>query len=82
MRTLSRAALAFFLPFLSVIFLASEMGGSGKGRACWGTDAWEERFPSGVAELPGDEAHPSRPGRSYSIPQHSGLSLLPLNLRK
>lgn len=35
----------FFLPFLSLIFLASEMDGSGKGRACWGTDAREERFP-------------------------------------
>lgn len=35
----------FFFFFLSLIFLASEMDGSGKGRACWETDGREERFP-------------------------------------
>lgn len=34
-----------FFFFLSLIFLASEMDGSGKGRACWETDGREERFP-------------------------------------
>lgn len=32
---------SFFL-----IFLASEMDGSGKGKVCWRTDVWEDRFPT------------------------------------